>query len=177
MLVGPGQARRGRAFQTPPGSKDSNGKDVPQGVGGPLPGFARLITALLTPNRLWHNCLMSRLSLALLFGILGFAAGTSYGKFIAPVEYVDTTPSSLRADYRTDYVLMVAERFHAGHDPDAALRQLSILGGESASAVCADAIRFAKSSAYAEQDIALLEELDRAMQAISVISTPTGTAP
>jgi len=38
MLPASGQARRGRACQTPPGSKDSNGKEVTLGAAGLLLG-------------------------------------------------------------------------------------------------------------------------------------------
>jgi len=34
-----GHARRGKALRTPPGSKDSNGKEVSLGAADPLPGY------------------------------------------------------------------------------------------------------------------------------------------
>ena len=40
---------------------------------------------------------------------LGAALGVIYGWAIDPIEYTDVTPGILRADYRADYVLMVAE--------------------------------------------------------------------
>ena len=49
---------------------------------------------------------------------LGLAAGLIYGWAISPVEYTNTTPDTLRADYRSDYVLMVAEVFHADQNVD-----------------------------------------------------------
>jgi hypothetical protein len=120
---------------------------------------------------------MPRWIIALLIAALGFAAGLSYGRFIAPVEYVDTIPASLRIDYRTDFVLMVAERFHADHDSESARRQLSILGAESPAASCTEAISFARLSAYADRDLQLLEELDRAMQVLVPGATATGDMP
>ncbi|MFH1185114.1 MAG: hypothetical protein V1755_08765 [Chloroflexota bacterium] len=120
---------------------------------------------------------MSRWVVPLVLAILGLTAGLAYGWVIAPVEYVDTIPASLRADYRTDYVLMVAERFHAHRDPEAARRQLSVLGGQSPAALCEEAISFAQVSSYARQDLELLHELNRAMQALSSPSTPVRTAP
>ena len=120
---------------------------------------------------------MSRWVVTLLLAILGLAAGLAFGWFVAPVEYVDTIPASLRIDYRTDYVLMVAERFHAQHDPEAARRQLSVLGGQSPAALCDEAIRFAQGSSYSRQDLELLNELDRSMQALSSPPPPVRTAP
>lgn len=173
MLAPSGQARRGETFRTPPGSKDSNGKDLPQGAADPLPGFCTARTALLTSNLLWDNCPMPRWLTALLITCLGVVAGLSYGLFLSPVEYVDTTPASLRIDFRTDYVLMVAERFHADRDQAGALRRISILATGSPASMCAEALTFARTSSYSAHDVGLLEELNRAMQALSPALTPT----
>jgi hypothetical protein len=116
---------------------------------------------------------MPRWVTALLIAIVGVAAGLSYGLFLSPVEYVDTTPASLRIDFRTDYVLMVAERFHADRDQAGALRRISILATGSPAAMCAEALSFARSSSYSTRDLELLDELNRAMQAVSPAPTPT----
>lgn len=105
--------------------------------------------------------------------LVGVAAGLSYGLFLSPVEYVDTTPASLRIDFRTDYVLMVAERFHADRDPAGALRRISILATGSPSAMCAEALSFARAASYSARDLELLDELNRAMQALSPALVPT----
>ena len=49
----------------------------------------------------------------LILAIIGIALGLLYGWVIEPVKFVDTTPASLRADYQTDYVLMVAEAYRS----------------------------------------------------------------
>ena len=118
---------------------------------------------------------MSRWITAFLSTLVGVAAAVSYGLFLSPVEYVDTTPASLRIDYRTDYVLMVAERFHADHDQAGALRRISILATGSPAAICAEALSFAKASSYSVRDLELLDELNRAMQALSPPLTSTVT--
>jgi hypothetical protein len=120
---------------------------------------------------------MSRWVIALLVLIFSFAAGLSYGWFVAPVEYVDTTPASLRADFQADYVLMVAERFQADRDLDGARRRLSIFGAESPADICSRAIAFARFAAYAPPDLELLQGLHRALQLPSSGATPVGTAP
>ena len=43
-LPASGQARRGRAFQIPPGSKDSNGTKVSLGAADHLPGYLPLVS-------------------------------------------------------------------------------------------------------------------------------------
>lgn len=116
---------------------------------------------------------MPRWVTALLIGMVGLAAGLSYGLFVAPVEYVDTTPAALRIDFRTDYVLMVAERFHADRDQAAALRRISILGTGSPSAICAQALSFARASSYSARDVEMLDELNHAMQALAPALSPT----
>lgn len=118
---------------------------------------------------------MPRWMVGLLLALVGAAAGIAYGRLVAPVQYVDTVPASLRIDYRTDYVLMVAERFHADHDAETAMQQLSLLGAQSADAVSGEALAFARSVSYAGPDLALLEELNRAMQALAPLPSPVGT--
>jgi len=115
---------------------------------------------------------MSRWVVALLLVTAGLGAGLAYGWLVAPVQYVDTTPSSLRADFRADYVLMVAERFHADHDAEGATRSLAIFGGQSASEACLEAIAFARVAPYAGQDLLLLEELNRALQQLAPLPPP-----
>lgn len=120
---------------------------------------------------------MPRWLKAILITILGVGAGLAYGLVVAPVEYVDTTPASLRADFRTDYVLMVAERFHADRDQAGAVRRVSILAAGSPASMCSDAISFARASSYAARDLQLLEELNRAMQTLSPAPLPAVTPP
>ena len=71
---------------------------------------------------------MSRWLQTLLIALLGLAGGLFYGWRIAPVEYVNTTPDTLRQDYKNEYILMVAEAFQSNNDPDLAARQLALLG-------------------------------------------------
>ncbi len=108
---------------------------------------------------------MPRWLLPLIACLLGIAGGLIYGWVISPVKFVDTTPASLRADYRTDYVLMVAESFHANQDTALASRRLAILGAESPAVIASAALDVAKKSGYAPDDIALMQELTRALQA------------
>ena len=117
---------------------------------------------------------MSRWLLPLILTIIGIALGLFYGWIINPVKFVDTTPASLRADYRTDYVLMVAEAYHADQDVDLAVRRLAIFGSETPAAITAQALQVGRQTNYSENDIALLQELTRAMQAYQPVSNPAG---
>jgi len=110
---------------------------------------------------------MPRWLLLFLMTSIGIALGLLYGWVIEPVQFVDTTPASLRADYRSDYVLMVAEAYHADHDVELAARRLSIFGGEAPAAMASQALQFGQANGYAANDLSLLRELARAMQAYS----------
>jgi hypothetical protein len=110
----------------------------------------------------------------ILFIIIGLGLGLVYGWILNPVKFVDTTPASLRVDYRTDYILMVAEAYHADQNIDLAIRRLAIFGSESPATVAADALQAGRQTNYSEGDLALLQDLTRAMQATQPVSTPAG---
>lgn len=99
--------------------------------------------------------------------IAGTALGLTYGWVIDPVEFFDLTPDTLRADYKADYVLMVAEAYRAHRDPGSAARQLAIFGSQSPSSIASEGFEFARSNGFDPTDIALMQELVTAMQAWS----------
>jgi hypothetical protein len=120
---------------------------------------------------------MPRWLLPVIAGVLGIAGGMVYGWVVSPVKFVDTTPASLRADYRTDYVLMVAESYHANQDAELAARRLAILGAESPSTLALSALQTGQQSGYAANDIVLLRELTRALQASQPPPATPGSTP
>jgi len=103
---------------------------------------------------------------------LGLAAGLIYGWVISPVEYTNTTPDTLRADYRSDYVLMVAEVFHTDQNVDQAARRLGILGSEPPAKIATQALDYARHTVpvsfreanFPASDLALLQSLVAALQ-------------
>jgi len=101
--------------------------------------------------------------------VAGIGSGLAYGWFIDPVEFFDLTPDTLRADYKADYVLMVAEAYRSEQDPGLAARRLAILGSRSPSAIAAEGLAFARENGFADSDIVLIQELVTAMQAWSGI--------
>jgi len=107
---------------------------------------------------------------------LGIAAGLYYGWVINPVAYVDTTPDSLSADYRADYVLMVAEDFRSTQDPAAAARKLAILGSQAPALLVQQALGYAEAHTFAPADVQSLQALGFAMQTWQQ-PTPGGGAP
>ncbi len=87
-----------------------------------------------------------------------------YGWVVSPVEYVDTAPDSLRIDYKTDYVLMVAEAYHVEADLGLAVRRLALLGDNPPAETVAQATLFAVEQGYARTDLALIQALADALQ-------------
>ena len=63
--------------------------------------------------------------------LVGLAIGLAYGWLVSPVRYIDTSPNTLRIDYKTDYVLMVSETYQSEKDLDQAVRRLGLLGTTS----------------------------------------------
>jgi hypothetical protein len=102
---------------------------------------------------------MSRWTKFLIAIILGVAAGLFYGWVVNPIEYVDISPQSLRADYKSDFVLMVAESYQADHDIGLAVRRLALLGSSAPKDIVAGALDYGLKNGYAAQDLSLIQSL------------------
>ncbi len=107
---------------------------------------------------------MSRWICFVLALIVGAAGGLLYGWQINPVKYVDTTPDSLRVDYRSDYVLMTAEAYHIDKDLAVAARRLAMLGSAQPADIALEAVLFAEAQGWMDADLALMRELYMALQ-------------
>src|SRR5258708_15376982 len=66
----------------------------------------------------------------LLGSIIGFGFGLSYAWIIAPVRYVDTLPSTLRADFKDQYRLTVAAAYAGTHNLARSRARLALLGDQ-----------------------------------------------
>ncbi|MBV6449823.1 MAG: hypothetical protein MHPDNHAH_00536 [Anaerolineales bacterium] len=99
--------------------------------------------------------------------IAGIALGLAYGWVVDPVDFFDLTPDTLRADYKADYVLMVAETYRASRDPGLAARQLAVFGSQSPTSIASQGLDFARANGFDSTDIALIQELITALQAWS----------
>jgi len=99
--------------------------------------------------------------------LVGIGLGLLYGWVIDPVDYVDTTPDSLRQDYQADYVLMVAEAYQIERDPALAVGRLAFLGGGDPLVIVGSAIDFASEVGYSQSDQAILELLYEGVESLS----------
>ena len=106
---------------------------------------------------------MSRWIRFLIVIIIGIALGVLYGWLVDPVDYVDTTPNTLRTDYKADYVLMVAEIYSADQDAEAAVIRLTYLEDPSPVDSVENALIFAVDAGYASEDLRMLRDLADAM--------------
>ena len=91
--------------------------------------------------------------------LVGFAAGLGYGWAINPVQYRSTSPDTLQIDYRTDFVLMVAELYYAEGDLALALARLGFLGDTPPLLMMNETITYANAQRYADVDLQLMQRL------------------
>jgi len=96
----------------------------------------------------------------LLIGVfIGMLLGLLFGWVIRPVEYVDTAPEALREDFRSDYVLMVAEAYIVDRDLELARYKLASLGSHPPLNYVIDAIDFGVENGFNKIDLQTLNLL------------------
>ncbi len=96
---------------------------------------------------------MARWFLFLLAILMGAALVVAYAWQINPDEPINAAPESLRIDYKTDYVLMVAEIYHQDGDIDQTLKRLTDLEIGSPLELVDEVIRFAEQEGYKHDDL------------------------
>lgn len=95
---------------------------------------------------------------------LGTVLGLIYGWIISPVEYINASPERLRSDYKTDYVLMVAEIYQADGDLQQAILRLDSLGSQPAAQSAEEALANARVLEYSRTDIATITRLVESLE-------------
>jgi hypothetical protein len=122
---------------------------------------------------------MSRWIRFLFVIVLGAALGLFYGWRINPLRSAETDPETLRVDYQTDYVLMVAEAYSQEKDLLGAVSRLERLGRTPLESVTR-ALVFAETQGYVSEDVERMRLLEAVLVAGSQgasAATPTGRAP
>ncbi len=114
---------------------------------------------------------VSRLFWFLLSIVLGAAAGLGVGWYLRPAPLGQAALTELRSDYRSDYVLMVAEAFDAEKDVAAAVARLKALGQDPPARLVQVAVVQAGELGYDRRDLELLAKLAQA-----VLAAPTAGA-
>jgi len=119
-----------------------------------------------------------RPSLIILGIILGIALGLLYGWAISPVKYTDTDPSSLRADYREQYLLLVASAYQADGNLDRARERLAALRDpDSTQTITALAQRMAAEGKDDSALAALAADLSGGVQPVASASESPASTP
>ena len=103
--------------------------------------------------------------------VLGLAGGLLYGWVLHPAAPPTAAPAALRQDYRTDYVLMVAEAYQAERDIDLAAQRLAQLGPATPAAIVDEAVAYANRQGFAAGDMELLSRLARDLNAAPAPAT------
>ena len=97
------------------------------------------------------------------FFVLAIASGVAIGVLLGwvfnPLNIVDTGLDSLRIDYKTDTILMVAQLYQSEGDLPSALTRLSKLGETNPSDLMQIAINYATQHDYAPIDINAMQNL------------------
>lgn len=100
--------------------------------------------------------------------VVGVGLGLLYGWVVRPVAYVDTSPDTLRVDYKTDYILMVAESYQGDSNLPLAVQRLALLGDEAPVQMVYEGIQFAEKAGYAELDLATMQAFLVELQAYNL---------
>lgn len=95
---------------------------------------------------------------------LGLALGLVYTWKIDPVKYTDVAPDSLRADYRSDYVLMIAQAYAADTDLDLARARLATLNAPDPIQLVANIVAQQSAAGAPPGDVNALNTLAAALK-------------
>ncbi len=107
--------------------------------------------------------------------LVGAAAGLYFAWNMNPVKPGESSLTALRQDYRTDYVLMVAEVFQSEGDVPKAMSRLDVLGSETPARLTQQAILAARELNYSSTDVDTLAKLSQAL--LSWSAAQTGAKP
>jgi hypothetical protein len=104
---------------------------------------------------------------------LGVGAGLVYGWAIHPIQSRNASLPYLSADYKADYVLMVAEVYSSEQDPGLAVHRLTLLNDAPAVRTVQEAIISAGQLNYSAADVELLVRLAQGLsQKPAAVRTP-----
>jgi len=98
--------------------------------------------------------------------LVGVGAGLAFGWMMMPPAAPRNAPlGSLRADFKTDLVLMVAEEFQTFPDSMQALTQLDKLDENDPITLLGNSIQYAQAIGYPEEALKLMRDLLNSMDA------------
>jgi len=104
--------------------------------------------------------------------VIGLVLGLIYSWLIAPVEYVDTSPASLRADFKDHYRAVIAASYLATGDLARAQSRLILLNDPDPVQELVDQARHALAAGDPDGSVLPLTTLAEALQGLIVQLTP-----
>jgi hypothetical protein len=104
--------------------------------------------------------------------VVGLILGAAIGWWLWPVTYTNTSPASLRQDYRDDYILMVARTYELEEDIEHARSRLEQLDAETPSEPIVELAERLMEQDSSEAAIARLARLARDLGADAPSLTP-----
>ncbi len=114
---------------------------------------------------------MVRKLIFLIVTLLALSGGLVFGWVIKPGIQIQNPISSLREDFKTDYVLMVAEVYNRDADLQAAASRLETLNRDSPTESALIAVVYGRKAGYSVNDLDLLMALARDMQNLMPVSS------
>ena len=106
----------------------------------------------------------TRVLLFILMIAVGAGAGLAYGWLLKPAAAPQEADlSRLRADFKTDLVLMAAEQFAETQDPLLALDELAKVEPKDPYSLLVNAINYAQEVGYQPEDLAKMQALIEAI--------------
>lgn len=121
----------------------------------------------------------NRYSLFVAAILLGFIAAVYYGWVARPITVRDADPTVLREDFRSDYVLMVAEAYAVDHEVERAIGALGWLSKEQEEynplVFVGEAMAFGVDAGYSVADLELQQNLSAALKTFDPGFAPTPT--
>ena len=102
----------------------------------------------------------TRVLLFIVMIAVGAGAGLAYGWLLKPAAAPqEADQSRLRADFKTDLVLMAAEQFAETQDPLLALDELAEVEPDDPYSLLVNAINYAQGVGYQPEDLAKMQAL------------------
>lgn len=108
--------------------------------------------------------------------LLGFSIGVLYTWIISPVAYIDTSPASLRSDFKDQYRLAIADAYAADSNLPRARVRLALLGDADPALILMDQSRRASGLGGSPASALALVGLAQAISpssGTSTVSSPT----
>lgn len=96
--------------------------------------------------------------------IIGLVLGIFYAWVISPVQYVDTTPESMRPEFKDQYRSLVAQAYQKNNDLGRARQRLALLNESAPAAVLSAQARDLRADEGETREVLALEQLAAALR-------------